>query len=202
MPSKHTIRSYAPDTYYHVFNRGVNKQNIFVDQEDYAVFLNLFKRYLDAEPHKDNKGREYEWMHEDVELLAYCLMPNHFHLLFYLKNEQSLSRLMRAVITSYSTYFNKKYGRVGHLFQDKFKATHIFKDTYLLNITRYIHLNPSEYKNWEWSSLAYYLGKKHARWLNESRISALFSNDYRDFLEDYVDYKKSLDVIKEFLANG
>lgn len=101
-------------------------------------------------------------------------------------------------------YFNKKYKRVGHLFQDRFKASLIDDDAYLQHITRYIHLNPEGYKTWEWSSLNYYLGKKHADWLKSSRIMALFDNNiagYEQFIDDYGNYQKSLDTLGFILAD-
>lgn len=202
MPSKNRYKVCIPDHYYHIYNRGVNKRRIFLDDADYAVFLNLLKRYLDAEPAKDLKGREYPWLHERLELLAFCLMPNHFHLLVYLKEEAAMTQLLHSVGTSYTTYFNKKYHRVGPLFQERYKASMILREDYLLHISRYIHLNPSDYKRWEWSSLPYYLGKKHADWLQPDKILQLFNGpkDYADFVADYESQKEILDEIKLELA--
>lgn len=198
MPSRNRIKSYHEEAYYHVYNRGVNKRKVFIDDEDYRTFLNLLKRYLDAEPQKDNKGRQYPWLHDDLELLAYCLMPNHFHLLFYQKDHDSLKRLMHAVCTSYTTYFNKKYKRVGPLFQDRFKAVEILSDKYLQHISRYIHLNPRNYIGYEWSSIGYYLGSKNAAWLKKDRILEIFvsQQEYRSFLADYEEYKMMLSEVK------
>lgn len=202
MPSKNRVKVYVADSYYHLYNRGVNKRRIFLDKEDYSVFLNLLKRYLDVELSKDKSGREYPWLHEKLELLAFCLIPNHFHLLIYLKEAGAMTQLLRGVATSYTTYFNKKYQRTGPLFQDRYKASRILHDDYLLHISRYIHLNPNDYKHWEFSSLQYYIGKKHAGWVQPERILEMFDGvkDYVQFTSDYEGHRAMLDRIKEELA--
>ena len=203
MPSKHIEKTYTPDTFYHVFNRGVGRRSIFKDDKDYAVFLNLLKRYLGDEPAIDKQSREYPWFRNEIQLLAFCLMPNHYHLLVYQTKESAMTSLMRSVCTSYTRYFNKKYKRVGHLFQDRFKASRISSDAYLLHISRYIHLNPKKYKNWQFSSLPYYLGQKQASWLDPQPILELFEGDsYIEFVEDYESQKDMLEEIKSELANS
>lgn len=204
MPGRNLEKIYLEHSIYHVYNRGVNKQQIFLDDQDYAVFLNLFKRYLNDEPAKDNKGREYLWLYNDIELLAYCLMPNHFHALIYQTNPQAMTRLFRSVTTTYGMYFNKKYKRVGPLFQSRFRASMILNDGHLDHISRYIHLNPKEYKKWRFSSLPFYLGKQSASWLRPERILNLFDNDiatYEKFLSDYESHKEILSSLKTELAN-
>ncbi len=203
MPSRHVVKLYAKDTYYHVFNRGVAKQIIFQDKQDYSVFLNLLKRYLDIKPTVDNRGREYEWLRDRIELLAFCLMPNHFHLFLYTKHPKGLPRLMAGVCTSYAGYFNKKYQRVGPIFQSTYKAAPVESDEYLLHISRYIHMNPPDYRAWEPSSLKAYLGKQKLSWLQPEKVLELFENDkeYTEFLADYQDYKQTLDEVKSLLAS-
>lgn len=202
MPSRNVLKVYVADGYYHIYNRGVNKQDIFIDNDDYRVFLNLFKRYLDDWPHKDKNGREYEWLHDQIILTAYCLMPNHFHLLIMQKKSNMMTQLLRNVCTSYTRYFNKKYKRVGPLFQSRYKASYITNDSYLQHISRYIHLNPKNYKNWDYSSYKYYLGKAKTAWINPQPILDLFEGDsYYSFVTDYEDHKKMLDEIKAELAD-
>lgn len=197
------MKTYAEDAYYHVYNRGVNKQSIFIDEEDYSVFLNLFKRHLSDKPTKDKKGRDYPWFAEDIQLLAFCLMPNHFHALVYQSDKKAMTKLFKSINTTYGMYFNKKYKRVGPVFQSRFKASMIISDNYLLHISRYIHLNPKDYKKWSYSSLPYYFGTRHASWLDTDKISELFGSikEYQQFLADYENYKKSLDRIKHELAD-
>jgi putative transposase len=191
------------DSYYHIYNRGVNKRRIFLDKEDYVVFLNLLKRHLSGKPQEDLKGREYIWLYEDMELLAFCLMPNHFHLCIYQHTPTAMQRLLGAVSMSYTTYFNKKYQRIGPLFQDTYKASHILDDSYVQHITRYIHLNPKGYKEWEFSSLPYFLGKKQAEWIRPEKILDMFGGrkQYGQFVEDYADYKATLATMGSNLAN-
>lgn len=203
MASKNTRKIYLEKTHYHVYNRGVNKRRIFLDSEDYSVFLNLLKRYLSRRPQKDVKGREYPWLYNGIELQAFCLMPNHFHLLVYQLEETALMTLIKNVCGSYTSYFNKKYNRVGPLFQDRFKASMITADSYLHHISRYIHLNPKNYRTWKYSSLPFYMGMKTAEWIQPHRILELFNDrgDYMQFVEDYEDQKDVMDELKYELAN-
>lgn len=132
------------NAFYHVFNRGLNKQNIFSDNADYLTFL---KRLVTLK-----KEKEF-----DHSIYAYVLMPNHFHLLIQTR-KISLSKIMTSLLTSYSMYFNKKYERVGILFQNRFKSKLCDKETYLLGASRYILLNPleanivSDLSQYYWSS--------------------------------------------------
>lgn len=167
------------------------------------MFLSLFKRYLASNPSKDASGREYPWYRNEIELLTFCLMPNHYHLLVFQSEKDAFTKLLRSICTAYTMYFNKKYKRVGHLFQSRFKASMIQKDSYLLHISRYIHLNPDNYKSWRYSSLPYYLNEKHADWLNPKPVLELFDSkrQYLEFIEDYEDYREMLSQIKNELAN-
>jgi len=203
MPRKNSIKEYAEDTYYHVYNRGVNKRRIFLDDEDYTVFLSLLKRYLSPAKEPDKYGRDYPSYHGLIELNAYCLMPNHFHLLVYQKDDLGgMQSLMRSVATSYSGYFNKKYKRVGTLFEGRYKASRITSDPYLLHISRYIHMNPKEYWAWPYSSWPYYTAGWSADWVQQHRIFELFEGgDYAKFVGEYVDTKEERDQIKRQMAD-
>lgn len=92
-------------------------------------------------------------------------------------------------------YFNEKYKRVGPLFQDRYKASHIFNESYLVHISRYIHLNPPDWRHWSFSSLPYYLGDAYADWVLPQRSKELVNN-YLEFVQDYEDYKATLDIAK------
>ncbi|OGL29598.1 hypothetical protein A3D14_01800 [Candidatus Saccharibacteria bacterium RIFCSPHIGHO2_02_FULL_47_12] len=202
MPSKHIEKIYLEDSYYHVFNRGVNKRTIFKDETDYAVFLSLLKRYLSPEPVKDRQGREYPSYFGKIKILAFCLMPNHFHLLVFQTERDAMTKLLKSVCVAYTMYFNKRYKRVGHLFQDRFKASRIYQDAYLEHISRYIHLNPDNYKEWEFSSLPYYLGSKEAAWVEPQPILDLFQgSSYEKFLSDYSEHRNMLRELKHELAD-
>lgn len=204
MPSRNVLKSYTSDAYYHIYNRGVAKQVIYHDDEDYRVFLNLFKRYLSPEPIQDKKGRVYNHLAFRIELLSYCLMPNHFHILVYLHDPNSATTLLKSVSGAYTTYYNKKYERVGPLFQSRFKASRILHDDYLQHITRYIHMNPKNYIEWVYSSLNNYRGRRKTDWLNAQRMIDIFdgtSEEYMKFLTDYESNKTSLQELKPYLAN-
>lgn len=200
MPSKNRIKVYVPGAYYHVYNRGVEKRLIFQDDRDYAVFLNLLKRYLDSESYFDPSNREYPKYADGVDLLAYCMMPNHFHLLLYLKDDESLKKLMQSVCTAYVRYFNEIYKRVGPLFQDRFKASHILDEVYLQHISRYIHLNPRDWRTSLHTSLPYWLGNKFADWIHPDELNSMTSKEYMDFLQNHEDYLESLSLIESRLA--
>lgn len=118
---------FVSENYYHIYNRGNNKEPIFLEDENYRYFLSKLHLYLDR---------------ANIDLVAYCLMPNHFHLLIYLNNETNFSNIMRSFTLSYVKSFNLWHGRVGHLFQGDFKAKHVTTDEYLTILCAYIHCNP------------------------------------------------------------
>jgi len=207
MPAKNSVKVYVKDGHYHLYNRGVEKRKIFLDDDDYRVFLFLLKLYLspkDSLKGSDPKPAYYSKknLHGQIELIAYCLMPNHFHLLVKQSVKEGITDLMRCVNTSYAGYFNRKYDRVGSLFQGKFKAVLVDTDEYLLHLSRYIHLNPSglipDLSKYEYSSFLDYLGKRKTEWLKSEILLAYFRDgkgrrrvglkdyfSYRAFVEDY-----------------
>jgi len=202
MPSRNRVKQWAPGYAYHLYNRGNNKQNIFLDSEDYAVFINLLKRHLQKKQTTDKLGRQYKNWYGDIELLAYCLMPNHYHLLAFQRSENALTKLISSVTTSYAGYFNKKYNRVGRIFQDTFKASLIDEESYWQHISRYIHLNPKVWETWEWSSLPYYLDQKHSDWLRPKKVLSVFEGeDYLSFVGDYESHKEMLAELKFITAD-
>ena len=204
MPSRNVVKEYVPDAFYHVYNRGVEKRDIFLDDQDYTVFLGLLKKFLVGAPPSKTNRHAPKTYGDTLDLLAYCLMPNHYHLLFFQSDERALSGFMRSLTTAYAMYFNDRYQRVGPLFQGTFKASQILEDSYLEHITRYIHLNPENYREYPYSSLPNYLGHKQSIWLKSQRVLELFGNDtqaYAEFVEDYESTKKENDYLKWHLAN-
>jgi putative transposase len=188
MPSRNVVKVNVPESYYHVYTRGASKQNIFLDETDYWHFLSLLDRYLSKETKAGLLVRGYQKLNDSVETLAYCLMPNHLHLLLFQINEDGMSRLMHGVMSSYSRYFNNKYGRSGPLFESRYKASRIPSDPYLLHISRYIHTNHNDWIDYPHSSIRAYLYDDVPTWLNKTRIAELFGSsvDYLKFLNDYV----------------
>lgn len=204
MPAKNIVKQFTEHSYYHVYNRGVAKQNIFIDQADKRYFLALIDRHLNPQNSKVNKiGMPYRKFDATLELLCYCLMGNHFHFLFHMgESRTAITDFMRSISTAYTMYFNLKYKRVGPLFQGAYKASLITSDPYLLHISRYIHLNPREYNTYKYSSYQDYLNNPRTNWLKPEKILALFEgSNYGSFVRDHEDHKAMLDEIKNELAN-
>lgn len=196
MPAKNSVKQFIMDGYYHAYNRGVEKRDIFIDTHDYAVFLSLLKRYLNPERGSDPVNNKPHPLSSEINLLSFCLMPNHFHILLKQKTIDGITKLIRAVSTNYVMYFNKKYERVGTLFQGKYKAVLVDHDAYLLHLSRYIHLNPvlgSDPKTYPYSSYGYYLKDKNASWVKPDEILAFFKTPRRLGKKDYLSYESFVD---------
>lgn len=219
MPSKNIVKTYINDGYYHIYNRGVAKQDIFNDKKDYTVFLGYLKDALNKPKIRKTikyvqgrtlsvTERPVKNFKKEITLIAYCLMPNHFHFLIMQKNKEAMKSFMQSVITRYSSYFNKKYKRVGPLFQGRYKAIIIDNDNYLLHLSRYIHLNSLELSRDlvnAYSSYSIYLDLKKSKWVNPEAVLAFFdnknnkdfikTNNYKHFVERY--QKDSAEVLGE-----
>lgn len=193
MPSRNIVKPFVSESYYHLYNRGVEKRLIFLDDIDYRIFLNLLKRHLNPALTRDRYNRPYKNLSSDINLIAYCLMPNHFHLMVYQSNPSGITNLMRCVITAYSMSFNTRHGRVGSLFQDNYKAALIQDPSHLQHLSRYIHLNPLEIskspKLYPYSSYSYYLGQTPPDWLRVDLGLEVFDKMnpklYHDFMKGY-----------------
>jgi putative transposase len=131
---------------YHVYNRGNEKRIIFNDSEDHLFFVKRLKENIfpSLQPKRSKKNTYVRKILPlgSFDLICYCLMPNHFHLLIRQNTEIDISKLMSKLCTSYSKYFNKKYNRVGVLFQDQFKAVRIDSDEQMNIVIEYIYNNP------------------------------------------------------------
>lgn len=204
MPSRNTHKVFIENHFYHLYNRGRNRSDIFFDEQDYEQFEYLLARHLSSEPVADSRGREYIHIRPQIDLNAYCLMPNHFHMLVYIRDEAAATKLMSSVTTAYTMYFNRRHRRRGPLCESRFKAVPIVADEQLMHITRYIHLNKANYKTWPWSSYLDYLTISAKDWLNPDPILELFSSkkQYADFVDDYAELQRTRDSIKRELANG
>ena len=172
--------------FYHFYNRGNNKQRIFFERENYHYFLRTFGGYFPE---------------GIAEVCAYCLMPNHYHLLVRLTSDCNYSRLMQYFGIAYVKAMNRRYERCGHLFQGRFKAKLVDSDEYLLHLSRYIHLNPQcsnlvrKAEDWEFSSYRLYLAEKEHESLtrtenlavNTSYILSKFASvaEYRSYVESF-----------------
>jgi putative transposase len=216
MPAKNSVKIYSANTVYHVYNRGVEKRIIFLDKQDYKVMLGYLKEYLSPPPAMEERikksfilqGRTFKGLErlpnnffKKIELLAYCLMPNHFHFLIKQNDDKnSLREFMQSLISRYATYFNKRHERIGSLFQGKYKATMVENEGYIFHLSRYIHINPAEYTKDlinTYSSYAEYLGIRHTIWIKPDLILSYFNNQkllpnyngansYKNFVEHYL----------------
>lgn len=202
MPSRNVLKDDLADSYYHVYFRGGNRSRIFREPADYEKMLQLFARYLSLRESRNSAGLSFPNYSNRIELLAFCLMPNHVHLFIYQHQQGDMTEFMRSLLTSYSMYFNKKYKRSGPLFESRYKASRITSDAYLQHISRYIHLNPKRWRDYEYSSLPYYLHQVSDDWIDPGKILELFSSpaEYLQFVEDYEDAKEIMDILKLELA--
>lgn len=222
MPAKNSIKTYIENSFYHVYNRGVEKRNIFLDEQDYRVFLSYLKIYLSpVEESVNYLQNNDELIYQDkhiqisrlymlnnffnkIDLISYVLMPNHFHFELRQTNKKDIEIFMRSLITKYTMYFNRKYKRVGPLFQGRYKAVLIQSKEYLLHLSRYIHINPREIINLDklltsylWSSFPVYVYNYSVSWIKKEYILNYFKENqgsffksYKEFVESYLEKSK------------
>jgi len=211
---------------YHIFNRGSDKRDIFLQPRDYRRFVETFYYYQFEGPKPkfsalnksstfflrgfkkvlDKKGFHNfnPTLHSKlIEIFSYCLMPNHFHFLVKQLKANGISIFMSQTTNSYTKYFNTKFKRVGSLLQGTFKSVRVGTDEQLIHVSRYIHINPvvsglvSKPQDYQWSSyLEYAYGAKG--YCSTDLILGLFASrkEYRDFTEGQIDYGKRLELIK------
>jgi REP element-mobilizing transposase RayT len=159
---------------YHIYNRGHNCQPIFFERDNYIHFLRLMHHHL---------------VGETLDLLAYCLMPNHYHFLVQLK-EDALSPAMHRLIMAYSKAINRRYQRVGTLFQGPFRAIAITEISYLYHLVHYIHANPVKAhlvdhpKDWEFSSYPEYANLRNGKLPNPTQLYRLANISPAQLLEE------------------
>lgn len=202
MPSRNIVRYDTGESYYHVYARGVSKQAIFHDEQDYYYFYGLLRRYLSKKEFKDKNGKPYRKFYDQLELLCFCLMPNHFHLLILQHSKGSIAHLIQGVMISYTRYYNNRYKRSGPLFESRYKASRISSQAYLEHISRYIHLNPKNWQAYPYSSLSSYADNRYD-WLHPEKVLEMFSDyqTYIDFVADYEGNKQALELLKHELAD-
>jgi len=186
MPYRQTV--FSNDLFYHIYNRGVEKRTIFQNEKDYRTFLEILIYYLVPDkkwPVEIFSRKPQVKISHGVSLLCFCLMPNHFHLLLKQKKNDGIKSLMHATGITYSKYFNKKYDRVGSLFQGRFKAKLIETDDYLLQLSKYIHLNPQEFykkpiSKYPYSSYRFYLEGGPKKFIDTKTVLSYFSSEHKN----------------------
>lgn len=206
--------------YYHIFNRGVNKQPIFLGLRDYQRVIGTVNYYL-YNPQvrfskflllpKELKSELWDSLIKEndkyAQVISFCFMLNHFHILLKQTKENGISKLMANFQNSYVRYFNTKHNRIGPIFQGQFKALRIEDDNQLIHLSRYIHLNPftsfviKEIKDlvkYQWSSYPDYLGKREVIRSDKKIVLDNFKSieEYEKFVVDQADYQRELEKIK------
>lgn len=219
------------DQVYHVFNRGVNKNDIFYADDDYRQFLDAAIHYITRLDRfsweKRARRKAFSANHDPlaaarqagsiqppiqliqesppkVEILAYCLMPNHFHFLVKQLEENGLTAYFQRLSSSFAHYVNIKHDRVGPLFQGRFKGNLIETDEQLIHVCRYIHLNPlvsgvvADLNTYPWSSYLAYIRDQKDKLCNPKLVLDLFisKESYEKFVLDQADYGRELERIK------
>lgn len=175
--------AFVPKEYYHIYNRGNSKQKIFLSKKDYDRFITLLygvnsnERFNFFDLQKGGGIFSKKIENQLVSIGAYCLMPNHFHLLITPLSEGGLSKFMQKLSTAYSMYFNKTYKRTGSLFEGKFKSTHMENDRQLKYLFSYIHLNPVKLIDGKWKENGIKNMKTTFKFLDTHQYSSFL--DYR-----------------------
>ncbi len=159
--------------YYHVFCRGNERRIIYTCKEDYRHFMMKFVEFIEE---------------SEIEAICYCLMPNHYHFVLKQDNNKTITDFMHRLLTSYAKYFNIKYNRVGYLFENRFNAKLIETHEYLVDLSRYVHVNPAkvvptlrQVEEYPWSSCAEYLDHREGICRKED-VLTLFNEYYRDYI--------------------
>ena len=194
--------NFVEGEYYHVYNRGNSKQIIFHDDQDYQHLIHLFNALNTKTRLKIGRIKELNTKESGeiiISIGAYCLMPNHFHILIKQEKENGISTFMQKVSTAYVMYYNKKYKRTGSLFEGKFKSKYAGEDSYLKYLFAYIHLNPLKILDSNWKSKARYMPKEMISFLVQYKYSSFheyFSGIFyiinKNAFPDYFPNKESL----------
>ena len=211
-------KEFAPGEFYHIYNRGNGKMNIFRDVEDFIFFLsrleeNLFPDKEAIDRHKQKFPDSYirgTLPEKSFTIICYCLMPNHYHILIRQNADTSVSKLVAKLATGFSMYFNKKYKNVGSVFQGKFKAVRVDSDNYLSWLSAYIHQNPAVagiVKNiidYRYSSYLDYIGISNSKICDTSLLLGMFEDkikDYKEFVDSSFELIKSKKEMKDLLLD-
>ncbi|MBI2196671.1 transposase [Candidatus Daviesbacteria bacterium] len=204
---------------YHIFNRGIERRTTFTEKREFERMQKLVKFYR----HKDIPVRFSQVIQQPeeirekllaalykseraVDILSYCLMPNHFHFMLKQNTDKGISSFISNITNAYTKYFNTKYERTGPLFEGVFKAVHIESDEQLVHVSRYIHLNPvasgvipdDKLESYQWSSYPEYLSLSNLEISQTDLILSMFKTikAYQEFVNNQIDYGKQLEAIK------
>lgn len=208
--------------YYHIYSRSIAGYVIFNDTKDFNRMVELFDLYR----YKDFNYR-YSKFYELtpllraqiltnvrvtsdtlVDIVAYCVMPTHIHLILKQNEDGGISKFMAKILNSYTRYFNIKHHRLGPLWESKFKDVEVITDEQLLHLTRYFHLNScsagltKKPEDWLYSSYSEYLGDTPDGFCQFRPLFDFDAKQYREFVNDRQSYQRELSIIKKFLIDS
>lgn len=207
---------FANGEYYHIYNRGVDKREVFLDEKDYIRFLKSIKEFnvdraigslkdLQALRARSADGL-LETVNRTVDIIAYCLNPNHYHFILNQLEERGVEKFMHKLGMGYTNYFNKKHERSGSLFQGPFKSIHIDSDEYLLHLSVYVNANHAIHnypeKDWPYSSYLDYIGKREGKLSSKETILGQFDNnhlEYEKFTQTNIDYFREKKELEKYI---
>ncbi len=183
---------FLPNQYYHVYNRGAHRIDIFRNDPDYTFLLKLVKKQAEK---------------CGISIIAYCLMHNHYHFLLRQNSDIQISKFMQAVFNVYSKAFNSKYQLSGTLFEGPFRVIHVDRTEYLLHLCRYIHRNPLDAgivvvpEQWHYSNYLEFIEKREGTLVDREFVKENFSSpeEYREFVMDYIPPEKSQKELRHYL---
>ena len=175
----HRMMSFVEGQFYHIYNRGSGRQPIFFEEENYHYLLRLFKKYTQT---------------TGITVIAYCLMPNHYHFLVRQDGETPAGLLFQRVFNAYTKAINKKYDRFGTLFQGRYRCILLDKTSYLFHLCRYIHANPvkaglvASPEQWPFSNFREWIGLRFGVICDNDFVRANFgaANEYVEFVQEYL----------------
>lgn len=205
------------ESLYHIFTKSISGYRVFRSTKDYSRMVEMlkfyqyiklptkFSTYLNLKDKDSFLQRYLSDRERHVDIIAYCLMPTHIHLVLKQLKDNGISLFMKHILDSYTRYFNIKNKRKGPLWQGRFKSVLIESDEQLLHLTRYIHLNPTSDnlvntpEEWTYSSYNEYLNSSDGSICNYSKHLDIDPKEYKQFVESRENYQKELNIIKHLL---
>jgi REP element-mobilizing transposase RayT len=207
--------AFAENEYYHIYNRGIEKRNVFLCDGDYSRFLESVKEFNNVKPvyslyfHRQLKKKEIVdvgRLQKLVEIVCYCLNPNHFHFILKQKAKNGISEFMKRLGGGYTKYFNHRYKRSGVLFQGKFKSVRIKSTAHLFYLSAYVNRNYfihgyGDDSRWPYSSLRDYTGRRNSGICDTRVIFGNFrcKNEYQEFMKENAFYMREKKEDEKYL---
>jgi len=175
---------------YHILNRGHNKDTIFKETDDFNRFKDMIRKYKES---------------LSFDVYHYCLMPNHFHLLIRIFEAKDLPAIMKGICQSYANHYRRTHGRIGYLFQNRYKSIYIDRDAYLLECARYIERNPlranmiKNLSEYPWSSYNHYVGNRTDDIITMDPLYATLAKTSKERRDAYIEYLSKTRPYEELL---